>query len=80
MIASIVALTLLDRARADGSRAAAALRGGWTWLTDAGVIGRPAAWHVVGALSSDDGYNLTIARVVRRGRLRRQLLPILRRH
>jgi arabinosyltransferase A len=34
-----------------------------TWLADAGVIGTLLAWHVIGATSSDDGYNLTIARV-----------------
>ena len=34
-----------------------------TWLADVGVIGTLLVWHVIGALSSDDGYNLTIARV-----------------
>jgi arabinosyltransferase A len=34
-----------------------------TWLADGGVIGTLLIWHVIGALSSDDGYNLTIARV-----------------
>ena len=34
-----------------------------TWLADAGVIGTLLLWHVIGATSSDDGYNLTIARV-----------------
>jgi arabinosyltransferase A len=34
-----------------------------TWLADAGVIGTLLVWHVIGATSSDDGYNLTIARV-----------------
>jgi arabinosyltransferase A len=34
-----------------------------TWLTDAAVIGTLMVWHVIGATSSDDGYNLTIARV-----------------
>jgi len=34
-----------------------------TWLADAGVIGTLLLWHVIGAISSDDGYNLTIARV-----------------
>ncbi|WP_060941780.1 arabinosyltransferase, partial [Mycolicibacterium vaccae] len=37
--------------------------GVWTWLTDAAVIGGLLIWHVVGALTSDDGYNTTIARV-----------------
>jgi arabinosyltransferase A len=37
---------------------------GWaTWLADAGVIATLLLWHVIGATSSDDGYNLTIARV-----------------
>ncbi len=34
-----------------------------TWLADAGVIATLLGWHVIGAISSDDGYNLTIARV-----------------
>lgn len=34
-----------------------------TWLADAGVIGTLLLWHVIGATSSDDGYNLTIARI-----------------
>jgi arabinosyltransferase A len=34
-----------------------------TWLADAAVIGTLLLWHVIGATSSDDGYNLTIARV-----------------
>jgi arabinosyltransferase A len=33
------------------------------WVADAGVIGTLLVWHVIGATSSDDGYNLTIARV-----------------
>ena len=37
---------------------------GWAgWLTDAAVIATLLVWHVIGATSSDDGYNLTIARV-----------------
>ena len=32
-------------------------------VADALVIGTLAVWHVIGATSSDDGYNLTIARV-----------------
>ncbi|CDO85941.1 arabinosyltransferase [Mycobacterium triplex] len=41
-------------------------RPGWrwaTWLSDVGVIATLLIWHVIGAASSDDGYNLTIARV-----------------
>ncbi|MGP4056360.1 arabinosyltransferase domain-containing protein [Mycobacterium sp. 4D054] len=66
VIASIVALAVLDRTsgrripRGLGRRRRAGL---WTWLTDAAVIGSLLIWHVVGALSSDDGYNTTIARV-----------------
>ncbi|MBW0014390.1 arabinosyltransferase domain-containing protein [Mycobacterium sp.] len=33
------------------------------WVADVGVIGTLLLWHVIGATSSDDGYNLTIARV-----------------
>ncbi|WP_428339700.1 arabinosyltransferase domain-containing protein [Mycobacterium sp.] len=33
------------------------------WLADAGVIGTLLLWHVIGATTSDDGYNLTMARV-----------------
>lgn len=39
-------------------------RVGWaTWLADAGVIATLLVWHLIGATTSDDGYNLTIARV-----------------
>jgi len=34
-----------------------------TWIADAGVIAMLLLWHVIGAISSDDGYNLTIARI-----------------
>lgn len=66
VIASIVALAVLDRA--SGRRVPRELRrrrraGLWTWLTDAAVIGSLLVWHVVGAPTSDDGYNTTIARV-----------------
>lgn len=66
VIASIVALALLSRR--DGHRPAHAWRRLWrvgpsTWLADIGVVGVLLLWHVIGALSSDDGYNLTIARV-----------------
>jgi arabinosyltransferase A len=36
---------------------------GAAWLADAGVIATLLLWHVIGATSSDDGYNVTIARV-----------------
>lgn len=67
VIAAFVALVVLDRTagrrvpRAAGRRRPPA--GVWTWLTDAAVIGGLLIWHVVGALTSDDGYNTTIARV-----------------
>jgi arabinosyltransferase A len=65
-IASIVALAFLDRLA--GRRVRGAWRRFWrvglaTWLADAAVVGGLVLWHVVGAISSDDGYNLTIARV-----------------
>jgi arabinosyltransferase A len=34
-----------------------------TYLADVGVVATLLLWHVIGATSSDDGYNLTIARV-----------------
>lgn len=66
VIASIVALAVLDRQA--GRTLPGAFRrfwraGLWTWLTDAAVVGALLIWHVVGAQSSDDGYNITIARV-----------------
>ncbi|WP_421843416.1 arabinosyltransferase domain-containing protein [Mycobacterium sp.] len=36
---------------------------GATWFADAGVIATLLLWHFIGATSSDDGYNLTIARI-----------------
>ena len=64
-VASIVALAVLDR-RA-GRRVHHAWRRFWrvgvaTWLADVVVVGTLLLWHVFGATSSDDGYNLTIAR------------------
>jgi len=69
VLAAIVALAALDRlSRGDTLR-------GWrprlprfrsglaTWLADVVVIGTLLLWHIIGATSSDDGYNLTIARV-----------------
>lgn len=65
-LASIVALAVLDRR--EGRRVPNAWRRFWrvgvaTWLADAVVIATLGLWHVIGATSSDDGYNLTIARV-----------------
>ncbi len=66
VLASIVALGFLDR------RSGRRVPGGWrrfflvgpiTWITDIGVIGTLLLWHVIGATTSDDGYNLAIARV-----------------
>jgi arabinosyltransferase A len=65
-LTSIAALAVLDR------RSGRRVRGAWrrflrvglsTWLADIGVVGTLLLWHVIGAISSDDGYNLTIARV-----------------
>ncbi|BBY45134.1 arabinosyltransferase domain-containing protein [Mycolicibacterium celeriflavum] len=65
VIASIVALAVLDRRHR--RRVPRAWRRFWRvglghWLADAGVVGTLLLWHIIGALSSDDGYNLTIAR------------------
>ena len=82
VLAAIIALAVLDRQ--SGRRTPRNWRGvGYrsgtaTWLADAGVIATLLLWHVIGATSSDDGYNLTIARVAPTGRLRGQLLPLLR--
>ena len=66
VVASIVALAVLDR------RSGRRVPGGWrrflkvgvaTWIADIGVVGTLLLWHLIGAISSDDGYNLTIARV-----------------
>jgi arabinosyltransferase A len=66
VVASIVALALLDRR--SGRRVPRAWgrfwrAGFWHWLADVGVVGTLLLWHLTGATSSDDGYNLTIARV-----------------
>jgi arabinosyltransferase A len=66
VVTAIIALGVLDRG--SGRRVprnwVAWLRAGFaTWLADAGVIGTLLLWHVIGAISTDDGYNLTIARV-----------------
>lgn len=65
-IVSIAALAVLDH-RA-GRRVTHALRRFLrvdmsTWLADGAVIGTLLLWHVIGPLSSDDGYNATIAQV-----------------
>ncbi|WP_144206939.1 arabinosyltransferase domain-containing protein [Mycobacterium tilburgii] len=69
VLISIVALVMLDRHGRGGALVgrpswAVRWRTGWTTvLADVGVIGTLLVWHVIGATSSDDGYNLTIARV-----------------
>ncbi|MGY4647624.1 arabinosyltransferase A [Mycobacterium sp. URHB0021] len=66
VLAAIAALVVLDGH--SGRRVPRAWRGFWrvglaTWLADIGVIGLLLLWHLIGAISSDDGYNLSIARV-----------------
>jgi arabinosyltransferase A len=66
VLASIVALGVLDRQ--SGHRTPRNWRhlfqaGIATWLADAGVVSTLLLWHVIGATSSDDGYNLTMVRV-----------------
>ena len=64
VLASIIALALLDRTTGRRLPTWDRRRTGWaTWLADAGVLGSLLLWHIVGPQSSDDGYNLTIARV-----------------
>jgi arabinosyltransferase A len=68
VLTAIVALAVLDRQSAP--RMPRNWRHWWragiaTWLADAGVIAALLLWHLIGATSSDDGYNLTIARVSR---------------
>ncbi|MGW0162784.1 arabinosyltransferase domain-containing protein [Mycobacterium sp. NPDC003323] len=64
VLASIIALALLDRTAGRHAPRGRRRRAGWaTWLTDTGVVGSLLIWHIVGPQSSDDGYNLTIARV-----------------
>lgn len=64
VLASILALAWLDRAAGrrapPGGRRRPPLA---VWIADVGVLGGLLAWHIVGPPSSDDGYNLTIARV-----------------
>ncbi len=66
VVVSILALALLDRSSARRLRWDLGKRhrvGLSTWLADTGVVGALLVWHLVGSQSSDDGYNLTIARV-----------------
>ena len=64
VIASIAALAVLDRrGQRTGPGTPAGRRPVRHWVVDAGVIGTLLVWHLIGAISSDDGYNLTIARI-----------------
>ncbi len=75
VVASIAALAVLDgRARGNPGwrtrwrprwrpRWPTRRAGAATLLADAVVIATLLLWHVIGATSSDDGYNLTLARV-----------------
>ncbi len=66
VVAAIVALAVLDSysgRRPRGSLGRWLRVGVGTWLADVGVVGTLLLWHLIGATSSDDGYNLTIARV-----------------
>ncbi|MEY8013722.1 arabinosyltransferase domain-containing protein [Mycobacterium servetii] len=64
VLAAIAALAALDRrSRGRLRRGARRRAGAAVWLADAGVIATLLGWHVIGATSSDDGYNLTIARI-----------------
>ena len=63
VIASIAALSVLDRRWAGRRLSGVRHRMLRHWPTDIGVIGTLLLWHIIGATSSDDGYNLTIARI-----------------
>ncbi|OJZ64960.1 arabinosyltransferase domain-containing protein [Mycolicibacterium diernhoferi] len=63
VLASIVALAVLDRSAGRRAPPAPRRRSLTVWLADAGVIGALLIWHIVGPPTSDDGYNLTMARV-----------------
>ena len=93
VMASIVALAVLDRRSRSGGdirpELRRAIRLAWrrfwrvglaTWLADIGVIGTLLLWHVIGAISSDDGYNLTIARVSGEAGYTANYYRYLRRH
>lgn len=67
VLASMAALGVMDERithRTPGSWRRRLKANPITWLADAGVLAVLALWHVIGALSSDDGYNLTMARTV----------------
>lgn len=60
---SIAALAVLDRHSGPPHQRRRRRVGPATWLADAAVLATLALWHIIGAISSDDGYNLTIARI-----------------
>ena len=67
VVASIVALAVLDGGLSRKWAWPRWLRApGSTWIADVGVAAVLLLWHVIGATSSDDGYNLTIARASER--------------
>jgi arabinosyltransferase A len=66
VVGAIVALAVLDRSSATGGLSSGHSRlraNAATWLADLGVVGTLVLWHFIGATSSDDGYNLVIARI-----------------
>ncbi|PTR40595.1 arabinosyltransferase C [Rhodococcus sp. OK611] len=66
MLASLLALHRLDRV--DGRRSRRFLPARW-WkfgVVDAVIIGTLVLWHFIGATTSDDGYQFTMARAAER--------------
>lgn len=63
VLASLIALAVLDRRSGHRLTQSRRKTGIATWIADTGVIGTLGLWHLIGATSTDDGYNLTIARV-----------------
>jgi arabinosyltransferase A len=62
VVGAIVALAVLDRYSGHRPVRAWLRPSAATWLADIGVVGTLVLWHLIGAISSDDGYNLVIAR------------------
>ncbi|MGV0687333.1 arabinosyltransferase domain-containing protein [Mycolicibacterium thermoresistibile] len=65
VLASILALARLDRPAAHRVRGLRRIgrANPFTWFVDVAVIGTLALWHFIGPLTTDDGYNTTIARI-----------------
>ncbi|MBV8966928.1 MAG: arabinosyltransferase domain-containing protein, partial [Mycobacteriaceae bacterium] len=63
VVAAIIALAVLDRYSGHRLRGGRRRANAAIWLADIAVIGTLVLWHLIGAISSDDGYNLVIARV-----------------